>query len=296
MNLGWIGLGSMGLAMARNALRAGHSLTVYNRTRSRADELALLGARVAGTPGEAAQGGCVVTMLSDDAAVEEIVSGGLLQALPPGGIHCCAATISVEQARRLTEAHRSKGQVYVSAPVFGRPEAAAAAKLYVVAAGPRDALQRLQPLFDAVGQRTTVMGEEPVAANITKISGNFLIASTIECLAEAITLARKYGVDPRQYYELLTTSLFSAPVYKTYGEPMVEDKFEPVGFKMNLGLKDARLVLAAADEAGVPMPVANVVHDRLLSGVARGLQDADWASIARIVGESAGLNTIGRSS
>lgn len=293
MQIGWIGLGQMGLPMARNVLKAGHKLTVYNRTRSRAEELRKLGAQIATTPREAAAGNLVVTMLSDDVATEDVIFGSVLPVLSRGATHVCMATISVALARRLTEAHHAAGQVYVSAPVFGRPEAADAAKLYVVPAGPRETVQSLQPLFDAVGQRTYYMGEDPAAANVVKLSGNFLIASMIESLAEAIALVRKHDVNLQMYLEMLTTSLFNAPVYKTYGTLIAQDRYEPVGFKMTLGLKDAGLVLAAAEAAAVPMPVASLVRDRMLSGIAMGREDADWSSIARIVAESAGLRAEG---
>ena len=291
MQIGWIGLGQMGLPMAANALKAGHTLTVYNRTRAKAEGLANLGARLAATPTEAARNETVVTMLSDDAATEEVVfgPGNLLASLERGATHVAMSTISVAMAKRLTEAHREAGQVYVSSPVFGRPDAAAAKKLYVVSAGPSNSIARLRPLFEAVGQATFVMGEEPVAANVTKLSGNFLIAAMIESLGEAVTLVRKYGVDPRAYLETMTSSLFNAPVYKTYGALIASDDYQPVGFKMSLGLKDARLALAAAEAVAVPMPVANLVRDRMLSGIARGRENDDWSSFARLAAESAGL-------
>lgn len=291
MQIGWIGLGQMGLPMARNAVNAGHQVTVYNRTPGKAEELRKLGAAVAAEPSGAAKGDVVVTMLSDDAATEEVVFGasGVLKALRPGGVHASMSTIGVALAQRLTETHKAAGQVYVSSPVFGRPDAAAAKKLVVVPAGPPNVLARLQPLFDAVGQATFVMGDEPAAANVVKLSGNFLIASMIESLGEAVTLARKYGVDPKSYLEMLTSTLFNAPVYKTYGGLIASDNYQPVGFKMALGLKDVRLVLAAADAVAAPMPVANIVRDRMMSGVARGRQNDDWASFARLAAEDAGL-------
>ncbi|MGH9395622.1 MAG: NAD(P)-dependent oxidoreductase [Terriglobia bacterium] len=291
MQIGWIGLGQMGLPMARNAIKAGHSLVVHNRTRSRAEELERLGTRVAVTAAEAAGTGLVVTMLSDDHATEEVIfgSGKVLAALRPGGTHVSMSTISVELAKRLTEAHRDAGQTYVSSPVFGRPEAAAAQKLFVVPAGPREVVARLQPLFDAVGQRTYVMGEDPMVANVVKLSGNFLIAAMIESLGEAFALVRKYGVDSKSYLEMLTSSLFNAPVYKTYGGLIASDNYQPVGFKMALGLKDVRLVLAAAEAAAAPMPVASLVRDRMLTGLALGRQNDDWSSFARLIAENAGL-------
>jgi 3-hydroxyisobutyrate dehydrogenase-like beta-hydroxyacid dehydrogenase len=291
MQIGWIGLGQMGFPMASNVLKAGHTLTAYNRTRGKAEELTHRGAKVAATAQEAASGGLVVTMLSDDAAVEDVIfgSGDVLAALPRGGIHVGMSTISVALARRLTEAHRQAGQTYVSSPVFGRPEAAAAGKLYIVPAGSGDALAPLQPLFDAIAQGTFVMGEDPVAANVVKLSGNFLIASIIEGLGEAFTRVRKYGVDPQKYLGMITSSLFNAPVYKTYGSLIASDNYRPVGFKMALGLKDARLVLAAAEGVAAPMPLASLVRDRMLSGVARGRQNEDWSSFARLIAEDAGL-------
>jgi len=292
MKIGWIGLGNMGLPMARNVLKAGLRLTVYNRTRTRAEELEPAGARIVDSPAEAAAGDVLVTMLSDDHAVEDVIfgPGKALDALRKGGVHVCTSTISVELAKRLSEAHKERGQTYVSSPVFGRPEAAESKKLVAIPAGPRDAVERLQPLFDAVAGIIRFMGEDPAAANVVKLSGNFLIASAIECLGEAFALVRKYGVDPKTYLEVLTGSLFNAPVYEIYGGLIAEGKYEPVGFRMALGLKDARLALAAADSAAVPMPVASLVRDRLLSGVARGMQDTDWCSIARLVAENAGLS------
>lgn len=291
MQIGWIGLGQMGLPMARNAIKAGHSLVVYNRTRTRAQELERLGARIADTPAEAAAERLVVTMLSDDRATEEVIfgAGKVLAALPRGGTHVSMSTISVTLAKRLTEAHREAGQEYVSAPVFGRPDAAAAQKLVVIPAGPAEVIARLAPLFDALGQGTFVMGREPAAANVAKLSGNFLIAAMIESLGEAFALVRKHGVDPAGFLEMLTSSLFNAPVYKTYGALIASDNYQPVGFKMALGLKDVRLVLEAAESAVAPMPVASLVRDRMLSGLARGRGNDDWSSFARQIAENAGL-------
>ena len=291
MKIGWIGLGNMGMPMARNLIKAGHELTAYNRTRSRAEELGREGARVAASPAEAASAPILFTSLADDQALEEVVLGpGLvLKALGPGAIHVSTSTISVALAEQLREAHRAAGQILVSAPVFGRPEAAAAAKLFVVAAGPSEALKHLQPLFDAIGQRTFVVGEVAPKANIVKLSGNFLIASVIESLAEAFALVRKYGVDPHQFLDLLTNSLFAAPVYKTYGKLIADDEYGTVGFRLKLGLKDVRLTLAAGEAAAVPLPLASLVRDHLLAAMAQGLQNMDWAVFARIAAENAGL-------
>jgi 3-hydroxyisobutyrate dehydrogenase-like beta-hydroxyacid dehydrogenase len=292
MRVGFIGLGKMGSAMARNLIKAGHELVLYNRTRRRAEELQPLGARVAETRAEAAHGvEALITMLADDPAVEDAMlgPGQALQSLPAGAVHIGMSTISVALSRRLTAAHWERQQNYVAAPVFGRPEAAAAGKLFIVTAGPVKQVERCQVLFDAMGQKTFVVDEEPSSANVTKLAGNFLISTLIESLAEAFSLVRKSGLDPNKFLEVLTGSLFSAPVVTNYGGMIAANHFEPVGFKLPLGLKDSRLVLAAAEEAAVPMPMASLVHDRFVAAIAQGLGESDWSAIARISFRNAGL-------
>jgi len=243
MKAGFIGLGNMGQAMAHNLIKAGHELLVYNRTRSRADELAGEGAIVAASVAEACTPGLVMTMLADDGAVEEMVigNGGILHALPEGGIHVSFSTIGVALARCLAESHQKRGQDFVASPVFGRPQAAEAAKLLVVAAGPGGAVERCRPLFEAIGDRLFVLGSEAVAANALKLAGNLLIASKLEALGEAFALMRKSGVDPAQFLQIVNGALFKSPVYENYGKIVLEEKFQPPGFKMGLGLKDVRL-------------------------------------------------------
>jgi 3-hydroxyisobutyrate dehydrogenase-like beta-hydroxyacid dehydrogenase len=291
MDVGFIGLGHMGAAMTRNLLKAGHRVTVYNRTRSKAEALAREGAQVADKVADACRGDVLITMLADDAAVEEVVfgEGGAVSALRRDAIHISMSTISVALSDRLAEAHGKAGQGYVAAPVFGRPEAAAAAKLFIVVAGPETMLTRCQPLFDAMGQETFVVSAKPFQANLVKLSGNFLIASVLESLGEAFALVRKAGVDPDRYLNILTGSLFSAPVYRTYGPIIAEEKKPTDGFKMSLGLKDIRLALAAADAWTVPMPVASLVRDHFIEGVAQGEGDADWSNLARLAARRAGL-------
>jgi 3-hydroxyisobutyrate dehydrogenase-like beta-hydroxyacid dehydrogenase len=298
MKIAFIGLGNMGLAMAQNLIKAGHSLRVYNRTRSRADELQPAGAHIAATPGEAAEGvEIALTMLADDHALESVVFGdeknngkdGLLASLPANAIHISCSTISVALSRRMAAAHAERKQHYVSAPVFGRPDAAAAAKLFIVAAGPAAQVAKCQPLFDAMGQKTFVVGEDAPGANVIKLNGNFLITTVIESLAESFAFVRKSGLDANQFLEILTSTLFNAPIYKTYGALIVADKFTPPGFKLPLGLKDNRLLLAAAEEAAVPMPMASLVRDRFLAAMAQGMGELDWSSIARISAGDAGL-------
>jgi len=294
MKVGFIGLGNMGSTIARNLIKAGHDLTVYNRTRSRAEAFASLGASVAETPAEAAfDADALITMLADDRAVEDVIfsPGNAIATFPAGAVHISMSTISVGLSRRLAEAHREKLQHYLAAPVFGRPDAAAAAKLFIIVAGPAEQIERCRPLFDAIGQKTFLVGEEALAANVIKLAGNFLLTTVIESLGEAFAFGRKFGVDPQAFLDILTNSLFPAPVYRNYGSMIASDKFEPAGFKLPLGLKDNRLLLAAAEEAAAPMPMASLVHDRFVAALAQGLGEADWSAIARISYQNAGLSS-----
>ena len=288
MKIGFLGLGQMGQGMAANLIKAGHEVTVYNRTR---DKAVGLDAPIAATPGQAASGREVVfTMLANDAALEAVVHGpdGILAHLPEGAIHVSASTISVATADALTAAHQQAGQKFVSAPVFGRPDAAAAAKLFIAAAGTQADLARLQPLFEAIGQRVFVLSTTPSRANLVKLSGNFLIAAVIESLGEALALVAKGGVDEKAYLDLLTSTLFNAPVYKTYGQLLVDRKFEPAGFAAPLGQKDIRLVLAAAETLNVPLPIASLLRDRFLTLLAQGGEKLDWSAIGSLAAKDSG--------
>ena len=293
MNIGFIGLGRMGQGMAANLVSAGHTVTVYNRTAGKAEALSRQGARQAHSVAEACGGEIVITMLADDVAVEEVVFGerGILASLAPGATHISSSTISVDLSRRLTAAHRAAGQHYVAAPVFGRPEAAAAAKLFVIAGGAPQLLERLAPIFDTIGQRTFVVSEQPPAANLVKLTGNFLIASMIESLGEVIALVGKAGVDPLHYVDILTSTLFNAPAYQTYGRLIAREEFEPAGFAATLGLKDVRLALAAAEELVVPLPIGSLLHDRFLTLLANGGGDLDWSAIATLARRDAGVGS-----
>jgi 3-hydroxyisobutyrate dehydrogenase-like beta-hydroxyacid dehydrogenase len=292
MKIAFIGLGNMGSHMARHLLRAGHDITVWNRTLSKADELRAKGAKVGKSAGQAVKDAeAVVTMLADDHAVESAVlhSGGVLDHLPKGAVHISMSTISVALSQKLAEDHGKHGQQYIAAPVFGRPEAAEAGKLFVVAAGDKSAVERCKPLLELLGQRVFVIGDKPEMANVVKLSGNFLIASVIESLGEAIALTRKYGIDPHDYVEFLTNSLFAAPIYKTYGGIIAEEKYQPAGFKLRLGLKDVRLALAAAEAVDAPLPFASMLRDHMLTAIGRGMEDLDWSSTAKLAAENAGL-------
>ena len=292
MNLAFLGLGNMGLPMARNLHRAGHALTVWNRTASKAEELLAAGVTEAITIADAVSSADIaITMMADDHAVSSVALGsdGIAAHLPQGSIHISMSTISVALSQQLTAEHDRRDQRYVSAPVFGRPEAAAAAKLVVAAAGDPTDIARCQPVFDAVGQRTFVIGPKAEMANVVKLSGNFLIASVVESLGEAIALTRKYGVDTHEFVDFLTNTLFSAPVYKTYGGIIADERYQPAGFTMRLGLKDVRLVLSAAEAVDTPLPIASQVRDNLLTALGRGMQDLDWSATAKLAAENAGL-------
>jgi 3-hydroxyisobutyrate dehydrogenase-like beta-hydroxyacid dehydrogenase len=295
MKVGFIGLGNMGQPIASNLIKAGHELTVYNRTKSRAEELLSLGAQVADSPGQAAQEAEVlITMLSNDAAVEQVIFGtekstGAIEELPTGAIHISMSTISAACGQQLASLHAQAEQGYISAPVFGRPEAAAAAKLWVIAAGDTQQIEHCRPLLDAISQGVFIVGEEASRANVVKLAGNFMIASMLEALGESFALMQKSGVEPKQFLEIINTALFKSPIYENYGNLIVQEKYEPAGFKLRLGLKDVRLVLEAAETATVPMPLASLIHDHFLSGVARGYGDIDWAGLGLINALDAGI-------
>jgi len=291
MNVGFIGLGHMGAGMAANLLKAGHQVTVYNRTPGKTDVLVAQGAKAAAQVSDACRGEAVITMLSNDDAVESVAFGkdGIVNSLPAGGIHVSSSTISVALSDKLTQAHARAGQRFVSAPVFGRPAAAAAAQLNIVVGGEPAAVKAAMPLFEAMGQKTYPLSDKPSAANLVKLSGNFLIASAIEAIGEALALVGKGGVDRGLYMEMLTSSIFSAPIYKIYGGLIVSGVFEPAGFAAPLGQKDIRLTLAAAEALRVPMPLASLLRDRFLTLLAQGGENLDWAAISGLAAKDAGV-------
>jgi 3-hydroxyisobutyrate dehydrogenase-like beta-hydroxyacid dehydrogenase len=291
MKTGFIGLGRMGSAMARNLLLAGHEVVVFNRSRDKAEALAGHGARVADSPaGVCGASEAVLTMLADDRAVEAVVFGesGIVSALPPGAVHVSCSTIGVGLARRLAGEHLRRGQGYLSAPVFGRPEAAESKSLLVAAAGPPDLVERCRPLFEAIGRQTFVLGSDPPQANAAKLCGNFMIAAMLEAFGEAFATLRKADVPPQAFLDVMI-ALFGSPVYANYGRLIAGERFDPAGFALRLGLKDVRLMLEAADELAAPMPLASLIRDRLLSALAHGQGDLDWSSFTRVSARSAGL-------
>jgi 3-hydroxyisobutyrate dehydrogenase-like beta-hydroxyacid dehydrogenase len=291
MKIGFLGLGNMGAAIAGNLL-ANHELVVWNRSPEKAKPLVAEGAVLARTPREAASGCAVVmSMLADDAALEQVLIGkdGLLEGLPRGALHISSSTIAVATADRLAPLHKERGLGFLSAPVIGRPEAAAAAKLFVVAAGPRSDYEAASALFPAISQKVFYIGEKPSSANLVKLCGNFMLLAAIEAFAEAMTLAQKGGVAKKQLLEVMTGSIFDTPAYKNYGAALAEERFKPAGFAAPLGLKDMRLVGESAETLRVPMPVLNILRDHLLQTIGTEGEDIDWAGIGGIISKNGGL-------
>ena len=291
MKLGFVGVGRMGSGMARNLLRAGHDVTVYNRSRAKAEELRGEGAQVAESPAAAARDrDAVLTMLADDHAVNDVVFGaeGLASGLARGATHISCSTISTAMARHLAAEHAARGQEYLSAPVFGRPDAAEAKRLLVVTGGPSGAIERFRDVWEAIGRQTFIAGAEPWQANALKLCGNFMLAAMLEAFSEANATMRKAAVDPHLFLDAMS-ALFGSPVYTNYGRAIVGAQFSPAGFALRLGLKDVRLVLETAFECEAPMPMASLVRDRLLSAVAQGQGELDWSSLAQVSAREAGL-------
>ena len=291
MKIGFIGLGQMGSGMAMRLLTAEHTLTVFNRSPEKMQPLVSRGARVAQSPRDFYDAEAVFSMLADDAAVQHIVfaDDGLLRHLAVGAIHISCSTISVALSARLAAAHTDAGQHYVSCPVFGRPDAAAVGKLFLVAAGLPQIVDRLRPVFEVVGQRTFVVAEQAEKANIIKLSGNFLIAAVIESLGEAMALVEKGGIDRHAYLEVLTSSLFNVPLYKNYGALIADRHFTPAGFASSLGQKDIRLTLTVAESLDVPLPFASILRDRFIALAAQGGEMQDWSAVATLAAQDAGL-------
>ena len=293
MDIGFIGLGSMGLPMATHLLAGGdHKLRVYNRTASKADPLVKKGAELmSNSASVATSGGVVITMLADDAAVESVVLGAdsIAQRLAPGGIHISMSTIAPATARKLAEYHAESGSIYVAAPVFGRPEAAAAKRLWICTSGPHDAKHKVASILHAMGQKLFDFGEDAGAAHTVKVAGNFLIAAAMESIAEALAMIEKSGVDRVAAIEMLSSTLFACPVYQGYGAAIAHMRHTPVGFRLPLGLKDVDLALETGTELRVPMPIASMLHDRFLESIAKGRTELDWSGIALAARENAGL-------
>jgi 3-hydroxyisobutyrate dehydrogenase-like beta-hydroxyacid dehydrogenase len=292
MRIGFIGLGNMGAAIAANLVRAQYDVAIWNRSPEKARPLLDAGATAVKSPKAVAAGrDVVVTMLADDAALDSVCAGenGLLAGLTPGALHISMSTIAVATADRIAAAHRAQGQHFLCAPVFGRPEAAAAAQLFVVAAGDPADLETAGPVFGVISQRVFYVGVMPSAASLVKLCGNFMILSAIESLGEAMALAEKGGVAKAQLLEVLTGTLFDAPVYRTYGAILAAERFRPAGFAAPLGLKDMRLVGQSAEALRVPMPLLSLLRDHLLQTIAQEGEDIDWSAIAQVTKKNAGF-------
>jgi 3-hydroxyisobutyrate dehydrogenase-like beta-hydroxyacid dehydrogenase len=290
MKIGFIGLGRMGAAMAANLVKARHDVTVFNRTRDKTRALLDLGAHEAINIADACRGEAIITMLADDRAVAEVTlsDGGILQSLPAEAVHISMSTISVELSKQLTQMHAEHEQCFIAAPVFGRPEMAAAGRLFIVSAGDPAAIVVCKPLLDAMAQKTFTIGSAPPAANLVKLSGNFLTASAIEALGEAIALVSKSGIDKDEFVTLLASSIFPAPAYATYGDLIAKGIFQPARFAAPLGFKDIRLVLSAAANLRVPMPLGSLLHDRFQRLLNEGGEDLDWSAIGGLAAHDAG--------
>ncbi len=292
LEIGFIGLGSMGFPIAANLAAAGFPLTVWNRTASKAQPLAEKGARIAASPREVAHaGGIVITMVADDAALESLVVGeaAIARQIAPGGIHLSMSTVAPATIRKLAEAHREAGSVLLASPVFGRPDAAAARKMFVCISGDAAAKQKVRPILDAIGQGVFDFGETPESASVAKISGNFLIAAAMEAMGEAFAMAEKSGLDRAAVATMLTRTLFACPVYQGYGAAIAARRHSPAGFRLPLGLKDVELVLRTAREVNAPMPTASLLRDRFVHALAMGRADLDWSAIGLGAREDAGL-------
>jgi 3-hydroxyisobutyrate dehydrogenase-like beta-hydroxyacid dehydrogenase len=291
MKVGFIGLGAMGSAMASNLVAAGHALTVWNRSVAATEPLVSLGAKVARTADRAAQGDVLCSMLANDQAVREIFfDGGLLDAMDRGTVHVNHSTISVALAKELAAEHAKRELDYIAAPVFGRPDMAAAAKLNILVAGNPAAIERVRPLLEAMGSRLWPMGDAPERANVAKIAGNFMLAAAIESMAEATALTRAYGISAADFLEVMTSTLFASPAYQIYGKLIAEQRFKPAGMSLPLGLKDIELALTAASTARVPLPFAGVLRDGLLEALAGGDADLDWSALAMVAARRAHLD------
>lgn len=290
MDVGVIGLGGMGAGMAESLLRAGHRVSVWNRTPQKVDPLLAKGAQRADTPADAFRGDAVVTMLADDQAVREtILDGGVLEGAGPGVVHLSASTISVELVQALEQAHARAGVGFLSTPVLGRPDVAEQGQLNVLAAGDPALIEQVRPVLDALGKKVWPVGDQPHKANVVKLALNFSLAAAIETMGEAFALARRWDVEAGQVAEIMTGTLFDAPAYKVYAPILVQERFEPAGFKLKLGLKDVREALKAAEARAVPMPIASLLRDAFLEAVAHGEGDKDWSALGAVPARRAGL-------
>ena len=280
MKLAFLGLGKMGAAMARKLMAAGHEVTVWNRDSAKAQALTSEGAKAAAAIAEAVQGkDAIVSMLFDDAANEKVLltEDGALAAMDKGALHIACSTISVSLSDRLTSEHASRGQQYVAAPVFGRPNIAAEGKLWIVAAGPADAIAKARPVLEPMSRGITVIGPKPSQAHALKLAGNFTISLMIQALSEAVVFGQANGIDPALLLETINSALFQSPFYAAYSKLMLNPP-EPPGGTIELGQKDLNLLLTAAHAKQVKLSIAEQMETRFTEAVASGLGNTDWAA------------------
>jgi 3-hydroxyisobutyrate dehydrogenase-like beta-hydroxyacid dehydrogenase len=291
MKIGFIGLGNMGEAIAKRLIDAGHELRVWNRTPDRARQLAQQGAQVASDPKQTIEpGGVLISSLANDQALEQVIDHELLQQLGKGGVHISTSTVSPTIAKKMTELHAQFGVAYLAAPVLGRPDIAAAGKLSIFLAGSPQAKEKITPILQAFSQRIFDLGNDPPTANVLKLICNFLLASNLEAIAEALALGQKNGLDRNNIAEIFSQTLLSGSPIANYAKQIAKGKFEPVLFKLALGLKDINLVLSTATASKTPMPLASLLHDRLTAAVAKDRGNMDWSGLAAEVFEAAGLH------
>ncbi|HVW70999.1 MAG TPA: NAD(P)-dependent oxidoreductase [Steroidobacteraceae bacterium] len=282
MNIGFIGLGNMGVAIAARLVHAEYALRLWNRSPEKLRELASAGAQVVATPREAFKGDVVFSMLADDAAVRAVfLDSGVLEnaAGDTVRVHVNMATVSVAVADELAARHAERGIAYVAAPVLGRPDAAAAGKLHIIAAGPSAAIDEVEPLLTLLGQKTWRFGERAARANVVKLAMNFMLAAAIESMGEAAALATGYDIGAGEFLELASQTVFPGPIYSGYGRLIAGSVYEPAGFTARLGLKDVRLALAAAEAVTTPMPVASQIRDSMLEALTRGEGEMEFGTV-----------------
>jgi 3-hydroxyisobutyrate dehydrogenase-like beta-hydroxyacid dehydrogenase len=292
MKVGFIGLGRMGQAMAGRLIEGGHEVGVFNRTPEKLKALIERGAKpMASIKAAATFGDAVFTMLTDDAAVTEVVEqpGGIRDSLGKGGVHSCAGTHSIAGIKKLAAVHKAAGQVMIASPMLGRPEVVAAGQAGMVLGGPKETIARCRPLFAAIAPRLIDAGDDVLAATAIKIANNFVLGCAIEVMGESFALVRKYGVPAETFYGVITDGAFACWAYKTYGKLIVDEKYLPAGQRALNGLKDANLALAAGEAVGVPLPSGNVWRDRLVGAVAHGEGEHDWAVMAKDQARASGL-------
>jgi 3-hydroxyisobutyrate dehydrogenase-like beta-hydroxyacid dehydrogenase len=290
MKIGFIGVGRMGASIILRLLSGGHQVVAWNRTASAVDEVVKHGAVAAKTPEQTLEADVLLSILANDQAMRDVgLDGALLDRAPKGLVHSNMATISYAFAKELAAAHASRGIGYVGSTVFGRPDAAARGELVLVAAGETAVVEKLRPIYELYTRRIAVLGTDPAEANLFKIAGNLMIAAALEAMGETHALLKKGGVDPAVFHDVLSSTLFSAPIYKNYGALIVAEKYEPAGFALKLGKKDAGLALAAAKELNVPLPLADLVHAHYEEAIADGLAESDWSAIAKVIAKHAGV-------